>query len=127
MADVIFDSTFFYCNVEPMIFAQGCGVGNGSGESAASCHATQTSFRVIDYTPHVADSCTDGVIPQGVSPPSQAQQNYQRAQAKMNRDPNKAALLLRPTGVATHPRVIFDKNSPEADLIRQWATKFSTQ
>ena len=35
--------------------------------------------------------------------------------------------FLRPTGKAQHPRVIFDASSPEADLIRQWATQYSTQ
>jgi hypothetical protein len=45
----------------------------------------------------------------------------------MKRDPKLAQLLLRPTGKATHPRQIFDENSPEAAVIRQWATQFSSQ
>jgi len=127
VADVIFDANFFYCRVEPMIFEQGCGAGNGSGESSASCHHTQTSFRVVDYSPLFADNCEGGVVPVSGSPPGEAQQNYQRAQAKMNRDPGKALLLIKPTGVATHPRTVFDNDSPEADLIREWATQYATQ
>jgi hypothetical protein len=26
-----------------------------------------------------------------------------------------------------HPRTIFEPDSPEADLIRQWATQYSTR
>jgi hypothetical protein len=127
VADLIFDASFFYCRVEPMLFAQSCGAGSEAGESSANCHHTQTSFRLIDYSPLFADACGGGVVPTQGTPPNEAQQNYQRAQAKMNRDPEKAALLLRPAGIATHPRVIFDENSPEADLIREWATKFTAQ
>jgi hypothetical protein len=127
IADPIFDASFFYCRVEPMIFQQSCGAGNGAGESSASCHHTQTTFKVVDYAPPVADSCGGGVVPAtGTTIPAEAQQNYQRAQAKMNRDPERAQLLLRPTGTA-HPRAIFAKDSPEADLIREWATRASTQ
>ena len=46
---------------------------------------------------------------------------------KMQIDPNLAPLLIRPTGKQAHPRQIFAADSPEADLIRQWATQFSTQ
>jgi hypothetical protein len=127
VADVIFDANFFYCRVEPMIFGQSCGPGNGSGESSASCHHTQTSFRVLDYSPLVADGCSGDIVPSGVPIPSEAQQNYQRAQAKMNRDVNRAALYTKPTGIAEHPREIFTEDSPEADLIREWATNFATQ
>jgi hypothetical protein len=45
----------------------------------------------------------------------------------MKRDPNLAELLLRPTGAAQHPRVIFGATSAEADVIRDWATRFSSQ
>jgi hypothetical protein len=45
----------------------------------------------------------------------------------MQIDPSLAALLNRPTGTQAHPRSIFGAQSPEAEIIRQWATKFSTQ
>jgi hypothetical protein len=75
--------------------------------------------------PLVADSC-NGIVP-GSQPPTAARQNYTASQARMNRDPELAPLLNRPTGEAAHPRTIFDSNSPEAEVIRQWATRFSTQ
>jgi hypothetical protein len=128
VADVVFDDGFYYCRVEPMFFAQGCGTGDpGRGEGAA-CHANVTSFRLSDYAmPHVSESCNGGVVPGGGSIPAAAQQNYQGASARMRRDPDAAPLFLRPTGKAQHPRVIFDASSPEADLIRQWASQYSTQ
>lgn len=127
VADVVFDEGYYYCKVEPMLFAQRCGPGDPArGEAANSCHATVTSFRLTEYTPLVADSCGDSVVP-GTGIPPIAQQNYQGAQARMRRDPDNAPLLLRPTGKAQHPRTIFEPTSLEADLIRLWATQYSTQ
>jgi len=125
--DVIFDDEFFYCRVEPVLFAQGCGSGVAGQDPQNGCHFSVTKFRLTDYMPHVADSCMGDKLGPASSPPSAAQQNYTAAQARMKRDPNLAALLLRPTGKATHPRKIFDENSAEADVIRQWATQFSSQ
>ena len=127
VADVVFDEGYYYCKVEPMLVAQRCGPGDPArGEAANGCHATVTSFRLTDYTPLVADGCM-GVVPGSVSIPAAAQQNYQGAQARMRRDPDNAPLLQRPTGKAQHPRVIFEPTSPEADVIRQWATQYSTK
>lgn len=123
--DVVFDDVFFYCRVEPMLFAQGCGSGTAGKDPASGCHYSVTKFRLTDYMPRVSDSCTGGMLNPGTPVPTAAQQNYTAAQARMKRDPKLAPLLLRPTAQATHPRKIFDENSPEADVIRQWATKTS--
>ncbi len=61
------------------------------------------------------------------TPPQAAQGNYQSAQAQMRRDPDLAPLFLRPTGGAAHPREIFAANSADADVIREWAERFSSQ
>ena len=128
IADVVFDEGYYYCKVEPMLVAQRCGPGDPArGEAANGCHATVTSFRLTEYPPPlVAEGCT-GVVPGTIGIPAIAQQNYQGAQARMRRDPDNAPLLLRPTGKAQHPRLIFDPQSPEADVIRAWATQYSTQ
>lgn len=123
IADVVYDEGFFYCQVEPMLFARRCGPGEPGEEG--SCHHDVTSYRLKAYSPLVAESCR-GNVPGAAAPP-QAQQNYQTSQLRMQRDPNLALLLNKPTGVAYHPRVIFPRNSPEADLIVQWATQYSTQ
>lgn len=127
VADVVFDEGYYYCRVEPVLVAQRCGPGDpAQGEAASGCHATVTSFRLTEYLPSVADSCGGSVVPT-LSIPQAARQNYQGAQARMKRDPDSAPLLLRPTGKAQHPRVIFDATSLDADVIRQWATQYSTQ
>lgn len=126
IADVVYDENFFYCSVEPMLFAQSCGPGNGAGDGSGSCHFNVTSFRLSDYTPLVATTCTGPKTPGG-GIPAEASANYTSAQTKMQIDPNLAPLLIRPTGKQAHPRQIFAADSPEADLIRQWATQFSTQ
>lgn len=126
IADVVFDEDFFYCEVEPMLFASRCGPGDsGQGDAQGGCHYNVTSYRLTEYSPLVADSCS-GLVVDGVIPPA-ARQNYQTSQARMRRDPEQAPLLTRPTGVAVHPRVIFDASSSEADLLRQWATQYSSQ
>jgi hypothetical protein len=125
IADVVFDQNFYYCSVEPVLFSNRCGPGDsGKGDSAGGCHFSVTSFRLTDYTPRVAESCS-GNVPGPIAP--EARQNYQTAQARMKRDPDLAALLLRPTGGAVHPRVIFSSQSADADVIREWATRFSSQ
>jgi hypothetical protein len=123
IAEVVYDENYFYCVVEPMLVSQQCGPGAAGDNNG--CHSTRTSFRLTDYMPLVADSCS-GIVP-GVQAPAAARQNYTASQARMNRDPELAPLLNRPTGEAAHPRVIFDSNSPEADVIRQWATRYSTK
>jgi hypothetical protein len=127
--EVTFDDQFYYCRVEPMLFAaaQSCGSGVAGMDPANGCHFSVTKFRLTDYTPKVADSCQgDALGPTSVVPVA-AQQNYTAAQARMKRDPNLAALLQRPLGRAQHPRQIFAENSAEAEVIRQWATQFSSQ
>lgn len=129
--DVSFDKEFFYCRVEPMLFQQGCGSGVAGQDPENGCHFSVTKFRLTDYMPRIADSCTGSALGTAADPnpsvPMAAEQNYTAAQARMKRDPNLASLLLRPTGKATHPRQIFAENSEEAEIIRQWATQFSSQ
>ena len=125
--DVTFDDQFYYCRVEPMLFQQSCGSGVAGMDPANGCHFSVTKFRLTDYMPRVAASCTGDVLNPGTFVPVAAQQNYAAAQARMKRDPSLSALLQRPTGKAVHPRTIFAENSQEADVIRQWATQFSSQ
>jgi hypothetical protein len=68
-----------------------------------------------------------GIVPAPGSVTEAARQNYQTSQARMKRDPEIAPLLQKPLRNAPHPRQIFDAGSAEADIIRQWATRFSSQ
>jgi len=126
VADVVFDENYFYCRVEPVLFKNSCGSGDGSkGDTAGGCHFSATPYRLTDYTPHVGDSCNGGVVPGIASFPEAARHNYQTSQARMKRDPDLAPLLQRPTYNQYHPRKIFELSSMDADAIRQWATQFS--
>jgi len=128
LADIVFDEKYFYCKVEPVLFANSCGSGDPSkGDAQGGCHFSATLYRLTDYTPRVGDSCGGGVVPGATSVPQAAQRNYQTSQARMKRDPDLAALLQRPTNNQVHPRKIFELNSMDADAIRQWATQFSSQ
>jgi hypothetical protein len=123
--DVIFDEEFFYCRVEPMLFAQSCGSGVAGKDPANGCHFSVTKFRLTDYSPLVATTCVGDALGPKSAVTIAAQQNYTAAQARMKRDPQLAALLQRPLGRTQHPRQIFAENSAEADVIRRWATQSS--
>jgi hypothetical protein len=127
--DVTFDDEFYYCRVEPMLFAatQSCGSGIAGKDPANGCHFSVTKFRLTDYMPLVAEGCQGDALGPTAAVTMAAQQNYTAAQARMKRDPKLAALLQRPLGNAQHPRQIFADNSAEADVIRKWATQFSSQ
>jgi hypothetical protein len=127
VANIVFDENFYYCQVEPRaLFAMSCGTGDPAlGESAGSCHASATSFRFIPYMPPVAETCM-GNVPGGVIP-TEARDNYQAAQVRMRRDSESSPLLLRPMGIVTHPRQVFNSDSDAAAVIREWAMRVSTQ
>ena len=127
VADVVFDESYFYCQVEPVLFASSCGPGDpASGDATGGCHYNVTSYRLTNYSPLVGDTC-NGNVPAPGTVTEAARQNYQTSQARMKRDPEIAALLQKPLRNAPHPRQIFDENSAQADVIRQWATRFSSQ
>ena len=125
-AEVIYDQNYFYCQVEPMLTAQNCGPGKSGTDAPNGCHENVTSFRL---TPHTAVPCggPKGVVPLGLNIPAEARSNYEAAAREMSPEPDRAPLLNRPTRRAAHPRQIFDPQSPEAEIIRQWATKYTSQ
>lgn len=127
VAETVYDETYFYCEVEPMLFAQGCGSGDPSlGESAQGCHFNRQRLRLTAYEPLTSEQCGAALDGELVAPPA-AQQNYQSAQLQMEVDPERSPLLVRPTSTVAHPRVIFEADSPEADIIRAWATRYSSR
>lgn len=121
VADVTFDEGYFYCLVEPLLFANSCGSGDPSaGDTPGGCHYHVTSYRLTDYAPRVSETCT-GTVPAPGSVSEPARQNYRVSQARMRLDTSLAPLLTRPTGRAAHPRVIFTEDSEAAGILRQWA------
>ncbi len=128
VADVVFDESYFYCSVEPLLFAYSCGSGDtGSGDAAGGCHYNVTSYRLTNYSPLVAESCQNPSTSAPGTVTQAARQNYQASQARMKRDPEIAPLLQKPLKNQAHPRQIFDEGSDAALAIRAWAEKFSSQ
>jgi hypothetical protein len=128
VSQVVFDENYYYCRVEPMLIRQRCGPGDSAaGDASNGCHHSVTSYRLIDYSPLVFETCDGDTPAPGARIVDPARQNYQLTQARMKRDPEVAPLLLRPTGQSAHPRQIFAEDSADADLIRQWAKQFSSQ
>ena len=127
VAEIVYDETYFYCEVEPMLFAQGCGSGDPNlGESAQGCHFNRQRLRLTDYEPLAGAQCGDGL--QGdLGVPQAARQNYQSAQLHMEVDPERSPLLNRPTNDVAHPRVIILPDSAEAEIIRSWASRYSSR
>ena len=127
VAEIVYDESYFYCQVEPLLFAQGCGSGDpGLGESAQGCHFNRQRLRLTDYAPLAAEQCGDA-FDVDLAVPQAAQQNYQSAQLQMEVDPERSPLLNRPTSSVAHPRVIFPLDSPEADIIRTWGGRYSSR
>ncbi len=127
VAEIVYDDNYFYCQVEPMMFAQGCGSGDpGLGESPQGCHFNRQRLRLTDYAPLTAEQCGDA-FEGDLAVPQAAQQNYQSAQLQMEVDPERSPLLNRPTNSVAHPRVIFALDSPEAEIIRIWGGRYSSR
>jgi hypothetical protein len=127
VAEVVYEQSYFYCQVEPMLFSQHCGGGDASlGESAQGCHFNRQRLRLTDYAPLAAEQCVDGRM-SDVGVPEAARQNYQSAQLQMEVDPERSPLLLRPTSDVAHPRIIFEPDSAEAEIIRAWSSRYSSR
>jgi hypothetical protein len=127
VAEIVYDDTYFYCEVEPVLFQQGCGSGDPSlGESAQGCHFNRQRLRLTDYEPLTAEQC-DGSLAGDLAVAPAAQQNYQSAQLQMEVDPDRSPLLTRPTSTVAHPRVIFELDSEQAAIIRAWGARYSSQ
>jgi hypothetical protein len=123
-AEVVYDQNFFYCKVEPMLMQEQCGAGPSGSNSG--CHFDIAGFHLLDHPDHQPVPC-NGLVPEQDKVTNEAQSNYQAAELQMSPDPERAPLLNRPTQRAAHPLKLFDANSPQADLIRQWATQYSSQ
>jgi hypothetical protein len=125
LAPVTFDEGYFYCQIEPNVLqAKSCGSGDpAQGDAANGCHSRVTQFVLRPVMTPVA---CNGNVPSG-PPPFESVQNYQTSTEQMSLDAENAPLLAWPTKkIPSHPRQVFAPESPEADLIRTWATRYSS-
>jgi len=110
------DSDFFVCRIQPEVISpKGC----ATGEGGESCHVTESSYRLIDVDAAYASACEDGFL---TNPPDEVLSNFSATEPWIFEDLESSPLLTRPTGIRSHPRVIFDIDSTEADLIREWVS-----
>jgi hypothetical protein len=121
--DEQFDADFFFCRVEPeVLFAKKCGSGDPGEEN--SCHFNSSAVSGMAIANHPPIECAGGrpVNRVQLGAGSAAQGNLQAASLVMSRDINTAPIFLRPTG-ANHPRVIFPKDDPVVEVLREWARR----
>lgn len=127
VADERFDPDYFFCKVEPeVLFAKRCGSGDpGAGDRAGGCHFNASAVSGMALRDHPPVDCGGGERPVNrgqIGAGSPAQANLEAATIVMSRDYTTAPIFVRPTG-ANHPRAIFPKNDPAADILRTWAQR----
>lgn len=116
--DLQLDEDTYYCVIEPMVIAPSSCAGGGAGEGGM-CHTTRSSLRLTDTSMITPPECDAEGRPIAAVPPEYTQ-NFQAVQFTVQTDPLSSPFYRRPTGLDSHPRVIFDEASTEAGLIRDW-------
>lgn len=115
--DVQLDEDFFYCEIQPnVITAHGCA--SGMGGEAGTCHADRSALRLVD-TMDPPPACTDGAVTGGTVSPDYVM-NLDAVRFTVQSDPLSSPFYRRPTGLDSHPRVIFAEDDPAAQLIVDW-------
>lgn len=123
--DEQFDADFFFCRVEPeLLVAKRCGPGQPGVDPPNGCHFNASAVSGMALSDHAPVDCASGrpTSRSQIGAGSSAQGNLQSASLVMSRDVATAPIFVRPTG-QNHPRVVFAKDDPVADVIRQWAQK----
>jgi hypothetical protein len=113
--ELTLDEGFFYCEIQPnVISAMSCAEG-ASGDSGG-CHTERSALRLVpvDEAPRCQDDRLIG------TPPTGAENNLSRIRSSVGVDAESSPLYRRPLGLDSHPRQIFDAQSPEAMLLRRW-------
>lgn len=112
------DEDFFYCRIQPeVITAHSCASGL-SGEGG-SCHSARSALRLEVAAETDPPPACDGDILLETEPASY-RTNFQAVQFTVQTDPLSSPFYRRPVGLDSHPRVIFEEGTPEADLIIEW-------
>lgn len=115
--DLQVDEDFFYCEIQPNILQAKSCAGGIAGEMG-SCHTARSALRLID-TSDPPPTCEDGVVVGGDVSPDYLS-NYEAVRFTVQSDPLSSPFYRRPTGLDSHPRVIFDESDPCAQMIVDW-------
>lgn len=115
---------YFYCFIQPDVIQAG-GCATGMAGDVGGCHQAQSSLRLVDTTGVTRPSCTGSsdrasmvrLTPGAVVPPEYAD-NFQRVQFTLGPSADSSPFYLRPTMMASHPRVAVD--AAQEQLILNW-------
>lgn len=118
--DLRLDEDFFYCEIQPNVLTQNSCAGGGSGEGG-QCHDSRSALMLVETSAAPPD-CMDGVIVGGTIPTDYIA-NFEAIRFTVQSDPLSSPLYRRPTGMDSHPRVIFDTGDPAAMLIVDWINR----
>jgi hypothetical protein len=113
--EIALDTDFYHCEIQPNVISSSSCANGGAGDGGG-CHAQKSALRLV-----VVDTptrCQDGRVVG--APSAESEVNLERVRAAIGPDAEASPLYRRPTGLDSHPRVIFDERSPEAELLRQW-------
>ncbi len=108
------DLDFYVCRVQPEIVSEH----RCADAEAGACHASESAYRITAVDAAYAETCSDGAMN---DPPNEVIANFDASINWIFEDVEQSPLLTRPTGIRSHPIVVFDGNSAQADLIREWA------
>ena len=118
--DLQLDEDYFYCVIEPQVI-QAASCANGGAGEAGSCHVARSAMRLSDATTVAPPTCEDD-RPTSAVPP-EYMLDFMAVRLAVQSDPLSSPLYRRPTGLDSHPRVIFPEGSPEAELIADWISR----
>ncbi len=116
--DLALDEDFFYCRIQPEVLTpQTCA--SGAAGEGGECHSARSAMRLqVAAESDPPPTCDGNMVVSGV--PQSYMDNYTAAQASVQTDPLSSPFYRRPTGLDSHPRMIFPEGSPEAMLIVEW-------
>jgi hypothetical protein len=123
--DVQLDEDFFHCEIQPNVLtANSCATG-GRGEMG-SCHADRSALRLTVLGPmDPRPNCTEDGVISGGDVSAGSIENLEAVRFTVQSDALSSPFYRRPTGLDSHPRVIFGEDDPAAALIVEWISRGS--
>lgn len=116
--DLQLDEDFFYCRIQPEVLtAKSCA--SGAAGEEGGCHADRSSLRLVATTDPPPICTPEGVI-EGGDLSADYIANFEAVRFTVQSDPLSSPFYRRPTGMDSHPRIIFTEDDPCAALIVDW-------
>jgi hypothetical protein len=113
--ELTLDEDFFFCEIQPNVLsAMSCA--EGAASDGGGCHTERSSLRLLPVNEPAR--CENGRLIG--TPPTDAEINLNHVRSSVGVDAESSPLYRRPLGLDSHPRQIFNAQSAEAALLRQW-------